>query len=123
VGVTKSAVRVPMKKLFAVATLVGAASGTAVAVSSNESKIAPVANRVIVDIVEVEPVASSPPIENVVVDQIAIKPLALGNGWPACGNVVNKAGYSSRQLPCPTTAEQTVDVVLDTMLIGVRASR
>lgn len=131
----RNAVKVPMKKLFAVATIVDAASGTAIAVSPRATPVhaeaAPVAPSPIVAVAP-SPVAAgaapaaavvTPPVEavaplapDIAVDRVVITPLTLGSGWPACGNVVNKAGYAMPRTRCPTTAEQTVGIVVQSML-------
>ncbi len=122
----RNAVKVPMKKLFAVATIVGAASGTAIAVSPHATPVhaeaAPVASSSVA--VATPPVVvATPPVEavaplapDIAVDRVVITPLTLGSGWPACGNVVNKAGYAMPRTRCPTTAEQTVGIVVQSML-------
>ena len=130
----RNAVKVPMKKLFAVATIVGAASGTAIAVSPHATPVhaeaAPVASSPVVVVasssiaVATPPVVvATPPVEavaplapDIAVDRVVITPLTLGSGWPACGNVVNKAGYAMPRTRCPTTAEQTVGIVVQSML-------
>lgn len=125
--VTKSAVKVPMKKIFAVATLVGAASGTAVALRTADAShpeqcgmrsstigtlTESVAERVARPPVDPVPVVIGTPSEQTVtlpVDRFAIKPLALVTGSPACGNVVNKAGYS---MPCRPIQKTLIDVAV-----------
>ncbi len=122
----RNAVKVPMKKLFAVATIVGAASGTAIAVSPHSTPVAPsvvVAPSPVVAVAPPSAAVATPPVEvdapvapDITVDRVVITPLTLGSGWPACGNVVNKAGYTTHRPPCPTTAEQTVGIVVQSML-------
>jgi hypothetical protein len=108
-----------MKKLFAVATLVASSTAAAVIPTPPKSEVStstapePVAPNP----VAAKPVALEPVVQQPAIPPVAIKPLALLNGWPACGNVVNKAGYGTRR-PCPTTAEQTVHVVVDSVLTG-----
>ncbi len=93
-GVSKSAVKVPMKKLFAVATLVGAASGTAIVTSMDAPPPTPsVVQAAPVAVVVPEPAPVIPPIERNV-----IEPLTLTTGSPACGNMAFKGGGPP---PCP----------------------
>jgi hypothetical protein len=131
-SVSRSATRVPMKKLLAVVTLVGTASGAAIAVRSSPSAASAAAIAVAVPNAPVDRETPQrtdrstdhvidPPTKHVM-DRLTdpmMRPLALRNGWPACGNLVDKAGFTHRR-PCPTTQEQTVTVVVDSVLLGAR---
>lgn len=118
-SVTRTAVKVPMKKLLAVATLVGTASGGAIAVSASSPEPPSCAAPIAVDVIEVP----APPVREVVAPEpvqiVTIQPLALGNGWPACGNLVDKAGRL-RGRPCPPAEQQAASVVVRSTLVGVR---
>lgn len=104
--ITRSATKVPMKRLLAVASLVGAVSGTAIAITPADAP-APAPTPVVVDVVAVAPVSPAAPVEPVIVVE-PIRPIELGNGWPACANVGSKAG-PPRHCRIP---QQTLEAVL-----------
>lgn len=129
-GLTKSAVKAPIKKLLAVATVASAATGTVVALSSKPPATTPIQAAEVRFLTSgcwgtapggihtLRPAALAPPPVEPPIQRV-IKPLELRSGWPACGNLVDKAGFTHRR-PCPAVQEQTVGVAVDSSFTGLR---